>query len=653
MALAPRHERLIRVLALGVMVVSATYMGQQLQARTDVSEEGLSQVTPETMGLIQGITAERPVMVHAYVSDDVPAEYTEVRSRLLNILREMESSGGPGLQVRIVTPKEFSPEAEEAMEKYGILPQVLGERQGGRIESKPTFLGLAFVSGPREEVVPFLSRGLSVEYEIARALRVVTQDGKKVVGILRTDAPIMGNFDIQTRQQQPAWRIVGELRKQYEVRSLNPTAAIPDDVDVLLVPQLPSLTQAELDIVSAYVDAGRPALLTVDPFPTFNPGLAPSQPKPNPQGGGMGGMMGGQPPPPPKGDYRGLLERVGVEWADDKIVYDTENPHPSFDKVPEQVVFAQGPFTGDGVDPVVSGLEEVVVLFGGELRKSATFGGQFVPLVQTSSRAGYGLFGDMVSEHPLFGLQMLPPPYTLSPIDGQYHVLAARVTGGGGAAAAEGEEPAKDRNVIVVADLDLFHDQFFQLRERGGDVDGDGLIDLRFDNVTFLLNLVDSLAGDDRFIELRKRQPKFRRLTWIDEQTEGARKTLEEERTKANETAKKELEDAQKALDEAVAAIRGRTDLDETTKEVMARAAEEAENRRLEVKESKIEREKAKAINRIETDHKRKIDEVQDRVRILAVVLPPVPAFLLALLILVRRRNREAETIPKSRNAKA
>lgn len=652
MALAPRHDRLIRVLALGLMAVSATYIGHRTQARVDVSEEGLSQLTPETLGLIAGITAERPVTVHAYVSDEVPAEYTEVRSRLLNVLREMQSSGGAGLQVRIVAPEEFSPQAEEAMDKYGILPQVLADREGGRIESKPTFLGLAFVSGPREEVVPFLGRGLSVEYEIARALRVVTQDSKKVVGILRTDAPIMGNFDIQTRQQQPAWRIVEELRKQYEVRSLNPTASIPEDVDVLLVPQLASLTQAELDKVGEYIDAGRPALLTVDPFPTFDPGLAPRQPKPNPQGG-MGGMMGGSPPPPPKGDYKGLLSRIGVEWADDKIVYETENPHPSFDKVPEQVVFVQGPFSGEGVDPVVSGLEEVVVLFGGELRKSASLRGQFVPLLHTSTRAGYNLFEDMISEHPLFGLQMLPPPYKQSPLTGEHHVLAARVTGGGGGTAEEGAEPPKDRNVVVVADLDLFHDQFFALRERGGDVDGDGLIDLRFDNVTFLLNLVDSLAGDDRFIELRKRQPKFRRLTWIDEQTEDARTTLEQERTKANETAKKELEDAQKALDEAVAAIRGRTDLDETTKEVMAKAAEEAENRRLEVKEGKIEREKAKAINRIETDHKRKIDEVQDRVRILAVVLPPVPALLLGVLIFARRRRREIELIPRSRSAKA
>jgi ABC-2 type transport system permease protein len=651
MVLAPRHDRLIRVLALGVMVVSATYIGHRTQARTDVSEEGLSQLTPDTLEVIKGITAERPVTVHAYVSDDVPGEYVEVRSRLLNILREMESSGGAGLQVRIVAPKEYSPEAEEAMDKYGILPQALADKQGSRVEAKPTFLGLAFVSGPREEVVPFLSPGLSVEYEVARALRVVTQDDKKVVGILRTDAPIMGNFDIQTRQQQPAWRIVEELRKQYEVRSLNPTTSIPDDVDVLLVPQLASLTQGELDKVGEYIDAGRPALLTVDPFPTFNPALAPSQPKPDPQGGGgMGGMMGGgQPPPPPKGDYKGLLSGIGVEWADDKIVYETVNPHPSFENVPRQVVFVTGPF--EGVDPVVDGLEEVVVLFGGELRKSASFGGQWKGLLHTSNRAGFNLFEDMISEHPLFGLQMLPPPYKQSPITGEKHVIAARVTGGG--VAAEGEGAVKDRNVVVVADLDLFHDQFFQLRERGGDVDGDGQIDLRFDNVTFLLNLVDSLTGDDRFIELRKRQPKFRRLTWMDEATEDARKGAEDKRAKANEEAEKGLEEAQKALDEAVAAIKGRTDLDETTKEVMVASAQQAENRRLDVKESKIEREKAKALHRIDTERKRKEDEIQDKVRMESVGLPPVPVLLLGIFIFLRRRSRETESIPKSRNAKA
>ncbi len=59
-----------------------------------------------------------------------------------------------------------------------------------------------------------------------------------------------------------------------------------------------------------------------------------------------------------------------------------------------------------------------------------------------------------------------------------------------------GEAASKGKNVIVVADLDIFGDQFFVLNERGGDLDGDGIDDLRFDNVPFLLNAIDTLTGD-------------------------------------------------------------------------------------------------------------------------------------------------------------
>ena len=40
MALAPHHHHLIRLLSLGVIAASLTYVGQQTQVRTDVTEEG-------------------------------------------------------------------------------------------------------------------------------------------------------------------------------------------------------------------------------------------------------------------------------------------------------------------------------------------------------------------------------------------------------------------------------------------------------------------------------------------------------------------------------------------------------------------------------------------------------------------------------------
>ena len=652
MSLSARHHQLIRFGAILVTAASVTYMANRTPMHTDLTAEGLSQITPGTRDVIRNIGVERPVTVHAFISKDVPREYVTVRSRLLNILREMEAQGGEGLQVRIVEPELHSPEAEEAMESFGIMPRPLADRRGGRVHQMDVFMGLAFVSGPREEIVGFVDRGLSPEYEVARALRVVTQEQKKVVGVLRTDATIMGNFDLQSRSQQPAWRIVDELRKQYEVRSLAPNMPIPEDVDVLLVPQLPSLEQAELDVVRDYVDAGRPTLVTVDPFPMFDPRLSPTEPKLPPPGQG-GGMMGGGPPPGNKGDYRGFLRDIGVEWDDTKIVYDTYNPNPIFDQAPEQIVFVSerpdGTKPFHDADPAVDGLEQVVLLYAGALQAAPGYQDKFSPLLVTGKTAGFNAFDDLVRKHPLFGIQGPVPPQTRSPILGQNVVLAARVN----REAGNTEDAPPPRNVAVIADLDLFGNLFFVMRDRGGDVDGDGLVDVRFDNVAFLLNLVDSLAGDDRFIDLRKRKAAFRRLTTVDELTKEARAERQAQFEKANLEAEAELEEAKRSLEAAVAGVRERQELDETTKAIMLQSAEEAENRRLQQRTEAIEREKAKAIAKVERKHQQAVSEVQNRIRLIAVLLPPIPALLLGGFIFARKRRRERELIPRSRSVSA
>ena len=652
MGLQARHHHLIRFIALVVTVVAITYMAQRTGARTDVTAEGLSRLTPATEKLIASIAPERPVTVHAFVSDDVPQEYVPVRSRLLNVLNEMDNEGGAGLTVRIVAPELGSEEADQAADTYGIEPRTVIDRDGGRVGQMDIFMGLAFVSGPREESVSFMDRGLSVEYEIARALRMVIEDKKKVIGILRTDASIMGRFDFQTMSQQRPWSIVAELRKQYEVRGLDPAKDIGDDIDVLFVPQVSSLTQEHIDKVQAYVDAGRPALLTVDPLPRFDLRVSPSEPRlpPPNQQRGMFGNFGGGPQAEPKGDYLGFLRKLGIAWSSEDVLYDAFKPHAMLSHLPEQIIFVGARPDGTnplaGGDRISDGLAEVVVMYGGELAPVPGDDHVFTPILTTGENAGRNGFKELVDRHPLFGLQGPLPPRRRSAITGQNHVMAARVERGG-ASGEDGEVAA--HNVIVFADLDMFSNLFFSLYESGGDVDGDGLEDIRFDNVTLLLNAMDSLTGEDRFIELRKRRPKFRRLTTVDEMTREANKERDDKVDEANKKADLELAEAQQALENAVAAIRAREGLDATTKEIMIQSAEAAENRRLQAKTARIEREKKRAIKRTQNEHNRRVGEVQDRIRLLAVLLPPIPALLLGVFIFARKRRRERESIPRSR----
>ena len=219
--------------------------------------------------------------------------------------------------------------------------------------------------------------------------------------------------------------------------------------------------------------------------------------------------------------------------------------------------------------------------------------------------------------------------------------------GAGQAAAAEEENAAAQEdesdwttegplNLVVVADLDFISEQFFQIREVAPG-------NLNFDNVTFFLNAMDSLLEDDSFIGLRSRRARHRTLEQVEAQTAEfvEQRTLDEQL--AEEEAEQALTDAQNRLNERVAEVQNRTDIDAQAKQIMARNLEEVENRRLAVLSTNIEAEKQTKIRasleRMETQVRR----IQSSIKTFAILLPPVPVFALGVAIFVRRQRRERE----------
>src|SRR5206468_1348417 len=82
----------------------------------------------------------------------------------------------------------------------------------------------------------------------------------------------------------------------------------------------------------------------------------------------------------------------------------------------------------------------------------------------------------------------------------------------------------------VVADLDLISETFFRLR-------GQKDMGLEFDNITFVLNCVDVLAGDTSYVELRKRRGRHRTLARLEESTKEYVDAAQKETEAAEEAA--------------------------------------------------------------------------------------------------------------------
>jgi ABC-2 type transport system permease protein len=317
---------------------------------------------------------------------------------------------------------------------------------------------------------------------------------------------------------------------------------------------------------------------------------------------------------------------LGVSWQTNRIAWDSYNPHPQLKSLPKEVVFVGKGFHQK--DPITAGLQEVVLLYPGVLKSQG--GAPFVPLLQTSGDSGVSRIDQLV-ERSMFGTAInQDAPHNA---DEGKHVLAARIQGKGGSGPL---------NAIVIADTDLMSEQFFDLRRRG-------LENLNFDNVTFLLNCVDQLAGDPAFIALRKRRPKQRTLEAVEARTRNYEAQRLHESEQAEALADQRLKEAQARLDLAVRQVEQRGDLDDQTKEVMIANLKTAETRRLEVARANITDEKQRQIEDSRAEMENSIRGIQNTIKLMAVVLPPIPAFLVFLIVSVRRLRRERIGVPVDR----
>ena len=175
---------------------------------------------------------------------------------------------------------------------------------------------------------------------------------------------------------------------------------------------------------------------------------------------------------------------------------------------------------------------------------------KFVPLVETASEA-VGTIPVGRLSNPMESLdgrrEALSPIRSLfyQPSENQPYVLAAHIQG----TPRGGTKPI---NVVLVADVEMISDIFFAWREQGS-IPGQE-INFDFDNVTFALNALDSLAGDDRFLELRKRRPKHRTLERFDAHTAEAlnasAKARKEKSKEHDENIKKAVQEVQATLKE-------------------------------------------------------------------------------------------------------
>jgi ABC-2 type transport system permease protein len=648
----------MRTLALTVIALGVVVVLRQHDVRWDVTNEKLSSLSPHTCELIRDLKVDRPVQIEAFISPSVPESYVQTRLNLLSVLREVKALGGAKVQVQIHDTEAHSREASLAERRYGIEPRLVTTFSHASLSQDQIFLNVAINCGTRKVPPVFVDRGIPIEYELVRSLCTISQQKRKKLGVLTTDAQLYGGMDMQSMQSSPDWPIIEELEKEFELVKVDPAKPLTDKYDVLLAVQPSSLGPAEMDNFLAAVEGGQPTAIFEDPAPVGENIPATSAPR---RAGGNPMFMRMQ--PPAKGDIGKLWKLLGVRFDDQNVIWQNYNPYPKASHFPREFIFidagcgAKQPFNLK--DPISAGLQQVLLPFPGSIATLNTSDLSFTPLLTTGEKTGTVLFSDIFQSSP-FGPRGLNPNPRLTSTN-QAYVVAAHIEGKIKAAPAaetpekaEGDkkdEAAKPKsttlNVVLVADVDMLMRAFFQLREQGNTPDAG--IHFDFDNVTFALNILDELAGERNFVDIRNRRAKHRTLARIEERTESAKQAAAAAREEYTKKYEDEEKKEQKAFEDKIAEIKQRKNVDPQQMLVEVAMMQQDMEREKTVTLEKAKRQKDNEINKSDTELNLEIKRVQGYYKMWAVLLPPIPPLLVALLVFFSRRAREREGVSRSR----
>jgi ABC-2 type transport system permease protein len=649
----------------------------------DVSSEGLSSISATSAQIIAKV--EYPVTINAFISTNLPEDLQLKAKEVADKLFALERSSGGKVEVKLFQPKNpLDADGTRATKEFGLKPiRAMVDSVSGR-KPQDVFLSAAVVSGSRSQNITSFDPGLSVEYELVRAVRTVGSAKRPVVGIGTTDLKMTADFDFQTGQMRQAWDLIEELKKQYEIREVSFDADVPAEVEVLVVPLPSSLTQPQVEKLHDYVWSGRPALIMDDPLPAFtSPMLAPSQPK-RPAGGNP---MQQQQGPEQKADMTPFYKALGLDFNLNSIVWSDYNPSHQFrGTMPPAIVWLMRDQGSVESSVVTTGIDSIVLPFPGAITIAEGKPESLVvtPLIRPAQNSKWGRhqFSDYFSQG-FMGMQQTQPKRFIPGDAAKRPALAVEVTGimpsaypkpdpnakpaekkdeakaGDKKDGEKKDEPAtktgvpspKPVHVIVVADTDFVANGIFELyRNAGNQLGRDEMAVLRnLRNVQFIANAVDALASDKDFLSLRTRRPQSRPLSLIEGVIVETERVKREKIESASNTAEIAIAKAQDDFSKANDKIDAAADLDENAKAQLKANKEAEESRKLQKTLATIEYDKDVATRDAEIVEDETISGRLLGVKWFAVGIPAFVMLILVLAVASFRLRSERSHIPASR----
>ena len=492
----------------------------------DLTESGLYSLSQGSSNVLSKL--EDDVTLKLFFSKTEASKFPSLSlygTRVRDFLEEYVRASGGKITLEVKDPRPDS-EDEEWAQKYGLSQIQMPGGQG-------LYLGLVGTNQIGDEsAIPLfeLTRQEFLEYDITKLIYSLQNSFKPIIGVIST-LDIKGKGNPEQQQQSNPWMLVKQLESVTETRFLNTDVTSFDpNQKVLVVIHPKNLSQETLYAIDQFVMGGGFLLVFVDPFSQHDPEAQKRQ-APTP------GQL-----PNVSSSLNSLTSNWGISLNEGQVVSDIN--------LPTKINSGPGGYPQDFIswlsltaknvnkdNVLTSKLNQVLMPWPGSLKLEQIEGIKTESLISTTKDAmlktteelmtGGGLPQELIKNYQAGGEELSVAAMSSGKFKSNFP------DGAPSSSNPEHLSEAKQESVLVViADTDLLGDRYAVTVQN---VFGRQFVRPMNDNISLMLNAVESLSGSNDLISIRSRGKYSRPFTKVQQLEISAQQKWqkEEEQLKA------------------------------------------------------------------------------------------------------------------------
>lgn len=511
---AHKHNKLYSaagIVVFGIIVLLVNYLSSGLNYRKDLSADKLYTLTPSTKIILSKLDSDASVRFYFSESDaSISVQEKAFAQRVTDLLEEYKSISDGRVSFRIIDPAPGSIE-EKSAALDGIEPIV-------KQDNTKRYFGISVSYRDSIKTIPVLSKDQEVllEYHLTHLFKHLMKPQKPVIGVL-TDFPVVeqqANPMAGQYQNRPAWRIIDELRKDYDLIQIEDRYADwgradgSNYFDLVVIYKFGFMSQQSRLALDQYLLRGGKAIIINDPFPLV--------------GAEADKTFRFQPSSfPYHGNTQSMTEFWKIRLSYERYISDEESATKMKNGKNSAIITLEDKNLNKN-HKAFADLDKLIFAYSGYFIYEKLEGVEINNLVSVK--------GSTVKTKDFSNQEALKNPEKpekdlpiIIQVKGKLnsfysgqnynrkHVLTV---------------PQKEAEVVLIGDMDFLKDSYtFVPQEKNGQKEAFRISD----NIEMFLNLVDSMVTDGDMISVRMRREKKRNLDYMNDIRQEQRKDFMEE----------------------------------------------------------------------------------------------------------------------------